>query len=1063
MDSPPSAAPGSPPGASPAAPAEAQAPAELASRLPSGAIRRWRLVLTGCIGLIVLSALAWRAIPRLEDPRVDPPEAQVILAYPGAAPEDVESQVIKVVEERLYSLEGVESVESSALPNLARFHLKFEEGTLMDVATERIRGRLLGQKKELPAQVKDPEIYKVTTAGVVRMIVAVTGYRSDDVLTRAARRLKDNLAAVPGVSSISLVGARQRAVRVRLDPHRLARHGLSVDQVVRRIQEANVRIPAGELTVASLVMRLQIAQEFDAASSLAEVPLLAATHSDQSSQTVYLRDVAEISDSALGLKQRFLYEGQPAVAMNLYFQTSQDAEAVSRRIHRQLEQERRTLPPGTRIVVAHDQGRWISRSISNLEESLAEGVALVMLIITLGVGWRCALVVAGVLPLAVGGAILGLYLGGFALEQVSIGGLIVALGLLVDDAVVVTESIQLMRDKGLSAVRAAVLGTSRVFWANNATTAVACATFLPLFFMGGSTGAFIRGLPTAVVLSLVISLLVSQMLTPFFATLLLRSNASVRPIADSEPFDRQQDFAALAHEERNPVLRYLREAYSRRIGWVVENPLTVIILASLLLLGSVLVLPRIGFQFFPKADRPLLFVSLQLHDGAALEATQEKLAQAVALLHKDPATKSISATLGLGYPSIFLGRTNRRQDPSVADILLSLRPDADTTQVATRLRRALAGLSGVLVNIEELYFGPPLAHPIIINLFGDDYARLRRYAEEVETQLQAVPGTLNVTDNLAHSVPLAHIRLDTDRALRLGLAPSRVGDALRMLYGEDKITEFRQDDELVQVTLDVPPAPAAPLQQVEETPIRGAAGALVPLRDVSQIELRYGAAELRRRNTRRMVEITSDVDGKVLPASVIARLDPFLRHKSWEAGYGFSYAGAQKETTQSFQNLGLAALGAILLVFLLLLLLFDSWLLSVVIVAALPYALIGAFSGLFATGNPFGFMAFLGLIALIGVYVNHKIYFVDRMHELMGRGQDLMTAIRNAGRDRLRPVVLTALTAVLGLFPLTLGGGVLWSAFGWVNICGLLASIPLSLILLPAFVSLGYRSRRRPA
>lgn len=1063
MDSSPAATPGSPLGAPPVGTAEVQAPADFASALPAGAIGRWRLVLTGCIGLIILSVLAFRVIPRLEDPRVDPPEAQVILAYPGAAPEDVESQVIKVVEERLYSLEGVEAVESSALPNQARFHLKFEEGTLMDVAIERIRGRLLGQKKDLPAQVKDPEIYKVSTAGVVRMIVAVTGYRADDVLTRAAQRLKDNLATLPGVSSINLVGARQRAVRVRLDPHRLGRHGLSVDQVVRRIQEANARIPAGELKVASLVMRLQLAQEFAAASSLAEVPLLAATDAHQSSQTVLVRDVAELSDSALSVKQRFLYEGQPAVAMNIYFQTSQDAEAVSRRIHQRLEKERPSLPAGTRIVVAHDQGRWIARSIANLEESLAEGVVLVMLIITLGVGWRCALVVAGVLPLAVGGAILGLYLCGFALEQVSIGGLIVALGLLVDDAVVVTESIQLMRDKGLSAVRAAVLGTARVFWANNATTAVACATFLPLFFMGGSTGAFIKGLPTAVVLSLVISLLVSQLLTPFVATLLLRNSAGVRAIPDSDPFDRQQDFAALEHEERNPVLRYLREAYSRRIGWVVTNAGKVVSLCSLLLLGTVLLLPRIGFQFFPKADRPLLFVSLQLHDGADLEATQEKLAQATALLQKDPAIESISATLGVGYPSIFLGRSNRRQDPSLADILLALRPDADTTGVATRLRQSLSVLSGVLINVEELYFGPPLAHPIIIQLYGDDYQRLRLYAEEVEAELKAQPGTLNVTDNLAHSVPLAHISLDTDRALRLGLGPVRIGDALRTLYGEDKITEFRQDDELVQVTLDVPPDPAAPLQQVEQTPIRSASGALVPLRDVGQLELRYGAAELRRRNTRRMVEITSDVDGKVLPASVIAKLDPFLRHKAWEPGYGYSYAGAQKETSQSFQNLALAALGAILLVFLLLLLLFDSWLLPVMIVAALPYALIGAFSGLFATDNPFGFMAFLGLIALIGVYVNHKIYFVDRMHELMGRGQDLLTAIRNAGRDRLRPVVLTALTAVLGLFPLTLGGGVLWSAFGWVNICGLLASIPLSLILLPAFVALGYRNRPRPA
>jgi multidrug efflux pump subunit AcrB len=889
------------------------------------------------------------------------------------------------------------------------------------------------------------------------MVIAVTGLAADRALSDQARRLKSALIALPGVAGVDLRGEHKPAVRVRLDPVRLARHQVSADEVVRQLRLSNVRIPGGSFDVGPLTALLQVNHEFSNASDVAKIPLAAFADRNDSRRTLSLADVAEVRDTTLTAAERFAYIGEPAVGLAVRFRNGEDSVAVGNVVRTQLTEFERTLPSNMRIVICQDQPAWINFSVRSFIESLLEGMLLVMLVITLGMGWRAALVVSGVIPLAVGGTVLGLYLLGFSLETITIGGLIVALGLLVDDAVVVTESVQIMRDKGLSSLRAAVFGTARVFWANNGTSAVAIASFLPLFAMGGDIGIYIKGLPTAVILALTTSLLVAQLLTPWIATFLLKKPAAVSAIADTVPYDRRRDRSIGSAGERNPVLLFLRKLYSGLIPHVLAHPKRVILFFILLLVAALSLFTIIGVQFFPKADKGVLFVSLELPQGARLETVSEKYLTATQILKQDPAVFDTSAVLGGVYPAVFSSRMGPAGQGNAADILARLKPGRDSTAAAARLRRSLGDLIGLKVTVDELSYGPPVAHPIFVRIMGDEHVKLRAIAEEVKSRLAAIPGVINISDSLTESVPMARVRLDADRALRYGLTPAQVGQTLRWLYSEDKITEFRVNQDLVEVVLDRTPEPKRPFEALAETPIPAVGATVVPLKEAGRAELVYGFAKLSRRNTQRVVEVWADVSGHTLSADVLAKLDPWLRARSWEPGYGFSYGGETEETVKSFRKLGIAAIGALILVFLLLLLMFDNLLLSTLVIMAVPFALIGALPGLALTGNAFGFMAFLGLIALIGVYVNHKIYFVDRMLELLRRGETLPDAILHAGQDRLRPVVLTALTAVLGLLPLTLIGSKMWSGFGWVNIFGLIVSIPLSLVLLPALIVLFFR------
>jgi HAE1 family hydrophobic/amphiphilic exporter-1 len=303
------------------------------------------------------------------------------------------------------------------------------------------------------------------------------------------------------------------------------------------------------------------------------------------------------------------------------------------------------------------------------------------------------------------------------------------------------------------------------------------------------------------------------------------------------------------------------------------------------------------------------------------------------------------------------------------------------------------------------------------------------------------------------------VELDADRALRYGVTPAQVGATLRWLYGEDKIWEFREDRDTKTVILKNAPFNGQPFADLEQVQIPTALGGSIPLFSVAKVVPTRSYAELRRRNSRRVVEITSDVSGGTLAGNVVLAIRPQLDHFPWKPGYSYAFAGMQQETDESFTQLAVAAVFALVIIAVWLLVLFNSFRLTAIIVCAVPFVLIGVLPGLAFTGNPFGFMAFLGTVALIGVFVNHKIYFVDRALELVRRGHPIKQAIQQAGLDRIRPVVLTALTAVLGLLPLTLKGGPLWSAFGWVNVFGLITSIPLSLVLVPALMAIVYRQK----
>jgi len=1017
------------------------------------AIRRWRVVVLLSASLILTGWLAWNRIPRSEDPRVDATELLVTLPYPGSVPENSEAHVLNVLEPEIYGLEGIEWLESAAVPNAVLLRVKFENGTNMDAAAERVRGCIEGKRSELP-KLETPKIVHVATRLVSQMVVAVRGYRTSAVLAQAAERLKHEIMTLDGVAMAELRGDFRRAVRVRLIPGRLAEHGVRIDQIAARLRASNVAIAAGEIEVGTLSALLALDNEIRKPEDLVNLPVAESIHEDGTRSVVHLGELAQIKEETRRAEERFLWGSSPAVAIEIRFKPDANATEIANRLRARFEQLRGTLPRGITLAIAHDQSKIVEDYVGSFVSSLLEGVVLVLAVLSALVGLRVGSLVALTLPLATACAVLTLFVAGFSLDHISIAGLIIALGLLVDDAIVVAESVTLSHEPGNDRVTAAIKGTARVFWANNGTTAVACAAFAPLLALGGGLGRYFRGMPIAVIASLLASLLVAQFVTPWLSTVMLRLRPGASALQPVGHYPMLDDSAGSANDEPNVVVRMLKRAYMRILPGLLKHPGKVVLACSLALVALILNVPRIGFEFFPRSSKGMLFVRLELPRGTSLERTTDVTLSTARALAEEPGVLNSSAVIGGGYPYVVAARLPQQHGSHVVDILVHLVPGETSERISQSLRRRLASIPGARVAVEELWEGPPVAHPVSVRVFGPSYEKLQAYEDQIANVLRATPGAINVAETLAETTPVAKVVLDPERSLRSGVTPGAVGTLLRAVYGNESAATFWQDTTKVDVVLEHGASNESVFQRLKYDPIGGDANHPVSLQQAGDVAWTSAKARLMHRNLRRMTEITADVAVGTPPSRVTDALQATLAKMKWDVGYEYSFGGTQEETESSFKYMGLALLVAAASIALLLVLIFDSFRLALVALLAVPFMLIGALGGLLLLHKPLSAPAFMGIIALTGIYVNHKIYFIDRMKELMRRGVALHDALAQAGIDRLRPVLLTGLTAILGMLPLTLSGGPVWAAFGVVSIFGLLISIPLSLTLVPALCCL---------
>ena len=1007
-------------------------------------VRNFQFTIVLFVMLVALGVDSWRAIPRGEDPPLEFPTFTVIAAYPGASPGDLERLVVRDVEERLDALENVKTIESRVFDGVATVTVEFEVDEDPDARYDEVIREMNALRPELPAELARFSVDRVTTLNVaIAQLALVSEAMPYDRLDRIAERLEDRLSAISGVRTAERWAVPERRVDVALDLGRLSRLGLPPALVLQAIGGESADLPAGRVEAGTRGFNVKTSGSYETLDEIRGTVIRAG-----GGNLVRVGDVAEVRWGSEDSTYRALYNGRRAVLVTVTQQDGQNIGALRDRIWQALDDFERDLPAGVTLERGFDQARNVSHRLSRLGTDLLIAVGLVAVTL-LPLGLRAAGIVMVAIPLSLAIGITLLRFSGFTVNQLSIVGAVIALGLLVDDSIVVVENITRFLREGRSRVEAAIEATKQIAVAVVGATATLILAFVPLLFLPGGPGMYIRSLPVAVVFTVLASLFVSLTIIPWLASLVLRAHG------DAEGNRVLRAFERTIHATYAPVL-----------DRALARPGLALLGAAAFVVAAAGLIPFIGFSLFPKAETPQFYVNVTAPEGASIDATDAAARFADSVIRRRPAVQSVFTSIGRDNPTIYYNVIPRRDNPAVGQLFVVLDEyGAGTPAMLDSLREELAAFPAAKIELREFENGPPVDAPIAIRVRGADLDTLRALAAGVERVLEATPGTryvhnpvrlqrtdLRVEIDRAKAGLLGIPTLEIDRTVRLGLAGIEAG-VLREADGESRN---------VVVRLDGSPRPAP--DALDRLYVASATtGQLTPLRQVADVRFEAQVPEIRRIDRERAVTVTSYVqtghNTARVTRDVLGRLDSLRL----PAGYRIVAAGELESRQESFGGIGSAVIVATFLILAVLVLEFKTFRGTLIVASVIPLGVMGGIVALFLTGNTLSFTAMIGFVALIGIEIKTSILLVDFTNQLRAQGMGIDDAIRKAGEVRFLPIVLTSLTAIGGLLPLALQGHALYAPLAWVIIGGLVSSTVLARIVTPVLYRLWPPGQSAPA
>jgi multidrug efflux pump subunit AcrB len=999
-------------------------------------IRRYQFTLIAFAMLVALGVTAFKGIPRQEDPYFPIATFQIVIAYPGAEPQDVERLVVKPIEDRLNELDDVKKIESHSNDGVAVIIAEFESSVDNDKKYEEIVREINALRPTLPPELSKVDIKKFNP-GLVNIVqfALVSPDAPYRELEDYARELKDTLKTLDGVRTAETWAYPARELRVALDLPRMAELKLAPSRVMQALQSENANIPGGSIDVGSRTFSLKTSGSY---ATLDEVRDTVVAVAD--GRSVRVRDIAEVTWDTQEHTYVGRYNGQRAVFVTANQKDGYNIFEVRERVIAAAERFEAQLPKRIRMELGFDQSENVSHRLDRLTTDFGIAIALVAITL-LPLGLRAASVVMISIPLSLAIGLAALYFMGFSLNQISIAGFVVALGLLVDDSIVVVENIARFLRDGHSRMQAAILATRQIFEAIIGCTATIMFAFLPLMMIGGTSGQFIRVLPTAVLVTVGASLLVALTIIPFLASRFLKEHE------DPHGNRMLQWITGAIHRFYQPIL-HRALARPQLTVW------TSLIACFGVMVG---VGGLIGFSLFPKADTPHFLVTVETPDGSSLAETDRALRFVETQLRELPDLVAYFSNLGHGNPRIYYNEQGNEGDSSYADVFVKLSKydPTDTPLAFDRLRRELEKYPNARIHVREFRNGPPITAPIAVRVIGPDLDRLHEVARKVERVIEETPGTRDVQNPVRMRRTNLSLDIDSQKAALLGVPAVEFDRAVRLAVagipaGRFKDSDGEQYDIMVRTPIDARPDVRA-LDQVRVATLNGAT---LPLSQLARVGFSSAPTEIHRYNRERAVTIDADVKSGFntdrVTKAVLERLDQM----EWPRGYSYVPGGELETRTESFGGLQSALVIALLGIVAILVLEFGNFKSTLIVLTVVPFGIAGGILLLALTGNTISFTATIGFIALIGIETKNSILLVDFTNRLRAEGVPLDEAIERAGEVRFLPILLTSATAIGGLLPLALQNSAMYSPLAWVIIGGLLSSTVVARIVTPAIYKL---------
>jgi HAE1 family hydrophobic/amphiphilic exporter-1 len=1022
--------------------------------LATMSVRRPVTVVMMCLIVILLGGIAFFRLPVDLMPELTYPTLTVRTEYGNVGPQEMEDLVSRPIEEAVAAIAGVEEITSSSSEGSSTVRVSFTWDTDLDEAADEIRTRIERVRGQLPEDAQPPRVFKFDMAAfpIVFLGVSSSSLGPTELREFTEERINRRLERVPGVAAVDIRGGLRRQIQVELDRDRMLALGLSADQITRLLREENLNRPAGKVEEGNLDVFLRTVGEYRAASEIGATVVAV-----REGTPIYLRDLANVREGVEEITSYTRINGQPGIRVAITKQAGSNTVDVASGVLAEVERINADFP-NVRVITIIDTSQYIRNSISNVRNSTIVGGLLAVFILLFFLrSERSTLVIATAIPISVIATFALIYFFGYTLNIMTFGGLALGVGMLVDNAIVVLENIFRKRESGADAVTSATEGTREVSMAITASTLTTMAVFLPIVFMEGVSGVMYKQLAVVVAFALFASLVVALTLIPVLSSKLLaiRSNP-------------KRSGRAAIYDWSGAQLERLEGRYQKSLSWALRRPKTIIGAAVLLLLASSALVPFIGSELMPKTDEGEVRIDAEMAIGTRLELMDATMRQIERIVREQvPEAQNLLTSVGGGG---WMGSNSNRGDIRISLVPLSRR-NRSSAQIAEALRAKVSSIPGATIRAREgsgLFimqraFGGG-EEGLQVEVRGFDLAKSYALAANVKTALEGVAGISDVRLNRDPGRPERVIRIDREKIARLGLSMTRVASVIETNLAGTRATVLRRAGREYDIFVRLREGDRQALADVESISLVSASGETVPLRSVIDVSYAAGPVAIDRKDQERVLYISGNVAGRDL-GSVAEDARNAMRTLDIPDGHAIVLGGEYEEQQEAKRALLITILLAIVLVYMVMAAQFEDLLDPFVVMFSIPMAAVGVFITLFITGTTFNIQSYIGMVMLTGIVVNNAIVLVDYTNLLRRRdGMGLRDAVVEAGRRRLRPILMTTMTTILGLIPLSLAlgqGSEVQAPMARAVVGGLTMSAFVTLFLVPVVYTVVAEWQRR--
>ena len=1003
--------------------------------------------------LILAGLVAVRSLPLEAAPEVKIPIMIVSTVYPGVAPEDMERLVTNVMERELADLKDVKKMSSSSAESSSAVTIEFEADVDLDLAYQKVRDKVDKGKVDLPADAEEPAIIEINVAEFPMMLVNISGEYKLDRLKQVAETVQDDIETIPGVLSVGLSGGQDREIQIYLHPGKMEYYKLGVGQVINRIQQEHRTTPAGSLDLGGSKYSVRIPGEYKDVRQMEDIIL-----KSPGGNPIRLKDVGMVVDGFRERETISRMDKTECITLRVVKRAGANIVEIAEQIKTLLEEKEGTWPDTTQYTIRQDQSDFINDIVTDLFNNIITGFLLVLAVLLFAMGIRNAFFVAIAIPMSMLISFVIIQSMDITLNMVVLFSLILALGMLVDNSIVVVENIYRHVSEGATRKEAALAATKEVAWPIIASTATTVMMFAPLLFWTGIMGEFMKYLPITVISVLSSSLFVALVINPVVASNFLKPSG------------------AKMFDDSGEAQGFFTSKYQRMLRWGLNHPWLTQLIAAGVFVGVVMLYWNYngGHEFFPNTTPERAQITISAPQGTNLEQTNQlvRKVEDIALMEKN--VMAVVANVGTTRGMVQIGAPTNE---AVVDLEFKDRADCigSTWDTIESLRTKLKELGGAEYRVELEDMGPPTGAPVSVEISGEDYEQLNIYAQRVKEYLNGVKGVVDIKDDYEAGKPEIRVTVDREKAMLRKVNTQTISTAIRAAINGIEASVLREGEDEFDIVVRYDESARQSINDILDIRVTGEDDVQIPVRDVATVSTTGGYGSINHIDRKRTIAVTSDISmaSGLSSAEIMPQVEEYLtRNVKLPSGYHFNFSGENEEEQKSNEFLMQAFLFGFMLMALILITQFNSVLRPGIILMSVLMSMVGVLVGLIITQNKFsGMMTGMGIISLAGVVVNNAIVLIDYTDQLKEKGLSLKEALLRAGVVRLRPVMLTAITTILGLLPMAVGIGIDFTTLfetGRVNIemdasssefwgpmaqavCfGLLFATLLTLVLVPA-------------